>query len=77
MAELFDDVTTQLKIHGLTYKWLIERLEEMGCHVDKVSISKWAHGVQVKGKAKEVHELSLKVLKEYSENFAEKVKELL
>ena len=77
MAEnLFDDVTTTLKIHGLTYKWLMERLDECGCTVDKVSFSKWVHGVQVTERAQEVHKLSLKILKEYNKRFAEKVKGL-
>lgn len=76
MAELFDDVTEQLKEHGLTYKWLIERLAECGCYVDKVSISKWAHGVQVYDKAKEAHDLALKILEKYKNGFAEKVSDL-
>ena len=73
---LFDDVAELLKIHGLTYKWLTERLNEAGCPVDKVSMSKWVHGVQVTDKAKVAHDLSLKIMKEYSKRFAEKVKNL-
>lgn len=76
MANLFDDVSEFLKIHGLTYKWLTERLEEMGCTVDKVSISKWVHGVQVTDKARAAHDLAVKILKEYEKSFARKVKDL-
>lgn len=73
---LFDDVTNLLKIHGLTYKWLLARLEEKGCKVNKVSLSKWSHGVQVSDKAYKVYELSMLILDEYCERFADKVKEL-
>lgn len=73
---LFDDVADLLKIHGLTYKWLTERLNEAGCTVDKVSMSKWVHGVQVTDKARTAHDLSLKILKEYSKKFADKVSQI-
>ena len=70
MAEmLFDDVNELLKKHGLTYKWMIDRLADMGFKTDKVSISKWAHGVQVTDRAMQAHSLCLKILKEY-EKFA-------
>lgn len=73
---LFDDVTELLKIHGLTYRWLRDRLVEAGCDVHKVSLSKWVHGVQVAQKAVVVHDMSLKILDEYCKSFAEKVKSL-
>lgn len=73
---LFDDVAQLLKIHGLTYKWLLARLEEVGCKTDKVSLSKWSHGVQVTEKARTVHDLSIKILQDYCKRFAEKVKKL-
>lgn len=73
---LFDDVTELLKIHGLTYRWLIDRLAEMGCKVNKVCLSQWTHGVQITPKAHTVHELSVKILNEYCSAFAEKVKDL-
>lgn len=73
---LFDDVRQLLEIHGLTYKWLLARLEEVGCKVDKVSLSKWTHGVQVTEKARKVHDLSIKILDDYCKKFAEKVKRL-
>lgn len=76
MAQLFDDVAELLKIHGLTYKWLAERLEEAGCTVDKVTMSKWVHGVQITEKARTAHDLSLKILNKYTKSFAEKVKNL-
>ena len=74
--KLFDDVSDMLKIHGLTYKWLLERLAEMGYSVDKVSISKWVHGEQIADRAKEVHTACLKIMNEYQKKFAEKVKDL-
>lgn len=73
---LYDDVTTFLKIHGLTYKWLLQRLEDVGCKVDKVSLSKWSHGVQVTDKAVKVHALCVQILDKYRLDFAEKVKRL-
>lgn len=74
--ELFKDVNDLLKIHGLTYKWMMSRLGEKGCKVDKVSISKWAHGVQITDKAYKVHDLCIVILEEYRKSFAEKVKDL-
>lgn len=73
---LFDDVTNLLKIHGLTYKWLMEKLNEKGCDVNKVSFSKWVHGEQVTQKAQSVHEMSLKIIDLYCKEFAEKVSAL-
>lgn len=73
---LFDDVNERLKIHGLTYKWLMERLNENGCEVNKVSFSKWVHGEQVTAKAEKVHEMSLKIIDLYCSAFAEKVRGL-
>lgn len=73
---LFDDVVERLKIHGLSYKWLMERLNEQGCDVNKVSFSKWIHGEQVTDKAKKVHEMSMKIIDLYCKKFAEKVREL-
>lgn len=73
---LFDDVTNLLKIHGLTYKWLMERLNENGCDVNKVSFSKWVHGEQLTAKAQSVHDMSLKIIDLYCSAFAEKVREL-
>lgn len=75
-SNLFDDVTTALKINGLTYKWLIARLEEKGCKVDKVSLSKWAHGVQVTERAYKVHECAVVILDEYRKRFAERINKL-
>lgn len=73
---LFDDVNELLKIHGLTYKWLMERLNEQGFEVNKVSFSKWVHGEQVTEKAEKVHDMSLKIIDLYCSAFAEKVREL-
>ena len=73
---LFDDVVERLKIHGLTYKWLMERLNEQGCDVNKVSFSKWIHGEQVTEKAQKAHEMSVKIIDLYCKQFAEKVGEL-
>lgn len=72
MANLYDDVTEILLQNGLTYKWLIARLAEQGFKVDKVSISKWAHGVQVTDKAIKGHDLALKILNDYVKHFAER-----
>lgn len=79
MAEerkMFDDVTERLKIHGLTYKWLLDKLEEKGLYVHKVSLSKWVNGGQVTPKGKEIHDMSMKIIDLYCKEFAEKVKEL-
>lgn len=78
MAEqkLFDDVTELLKIHGLTYKWLLDKLEEKGMSVHKVSLSKWVHDGQRTPKAVEIHDMAIKIINLYCKEFAEKVKEL-
>ena len=76
MKNLFDDITILLNDHDLTYKWLIMRLKEIGFDTDKVSMSKWVHGVQCSGKAQEAHDLSLKIINLYTKTFAEKVGEL-
>lgn len=76
MANLFDDITIMLKDHDLTYKWLISRLKEIGFDVDKVSMSKWAHGVQISGKAQEAHTLSVKIINLYADTFAQKMGEI-
>lgn len=73
---LFDDVTTRLKVHGLTYRWLMDRLNEKGYDVHKATLSQWVHGEKVANKAKEVHDESIKIIDLYCEQFAEKVKEL-
>lgn len=73
--ELFDDVTELLKKNGLTYRWMVDRLADMGFATDKVSISKWAHGVQVAERAKQAHELCLEILQHYEDGFAERLKE--
>ena len=73
---LYSDITELLKIHGLTYKWLVERLNAKGYDISKVTFSKWVHGEQITQKAKEVHEVSLKILDLYCKTFAEKVKDL-
>lgn len=73
--ELFDDVTELLKKHGLTYRWMVDRLADMGFVTDKVSISKWAHGVQIAERAKQAHELCLRILQNYEDGFAERLKE--
>ena len=75
-GNLFDDVTEFLKINGLTYKWLIERLKERNIIVDKVSMSKWAHGVQLTDKASVVHNEALSIIRYYEANFAERIKKL-
>lgn len=74
--KLFDDVTELLKIHGLTYKWLMERLNENGCDVNKVSFSKWVHGEQLTAKAQNAHAMALRIIDLYCKSFAEKVREL-
>ena len=79
MAEekyLFDDVTERLKIHGLTYKWLLAKLKEKGLSVHKVSLSKWVHDGQVTPKSKEIHDMSMKIIDLYCEEFAKKLEEL-
>jgi hypothetical protein len=79
MAEerkLFDDVSERLKIHGLTYKWLLDKLDEKGMSVHKVSLSKWVHDGQRTPKAVEIHDMAMKIIDLYCKEFAEKVKEL-
>lgn len=73
---LFEDVTNLLKDHGLTYKWLLARLNEVGFTTGKVSMSKWVHGCQVTAKAREAHELSLKIIDFYTQSFVERLGEI-
>lgn len=74
--KLFDDVTRLLKENNLTYKWLICILKSKGMNVSTVSLSKWAHGVQIAQTAEEVHTMSLKIINLYVKSFAKKVEGL-
>ena len=74
--KLFDDVTRLLKENNLTYKWLICILKSKGMNDSTVSLSKWAHGVQIAQTAEEVHAMSLKIINLYVKSFAKKVEGL-
>lgn len=74
--KLFEDVSELLKVHGLTYKWLMAQLNRKGCNVNKVSFSKWVHGEQVTAKAQNAHTMALKIIDLYCKEFVGKVESL-
>lgn len=73
---MFDDVVVLIKKYTLSNLWLIGRLGELGITVDRCSFSKWVHGEQINGRAKEVHDICMKILTAYGEKFGDIVKEI-
>ena len=73
---MFDDVKALILKHNLTNLWMIRCLNEKGIIVDTWSFSKWLNGKQLGDKAKEVHDICIKLLTAYEERFANVLKEI-
>jgi len=72
-TKMFDEISKRLSENKLTNVWLMARLAEVGFKVDKVSFSRWLHGVQLGSRAVECKAICEKILDTYDKFMKEVV----